>query len=255
MTYDRLPANDPRTVARDIPGISDLIFPQLTAGLVAYLNKNIGACSGVEPISQEVIELSKLKRSMLFEIAYARGEQILRGEENANWHECLDVASRRQHRHFDASIPTSLVASDKLVAEKVGGNLASMLRQLEPRYPTSKMVESPKVSGYQWIGTGVGDFSIGSTLIEVKCTNKNFGAGDYRQVLMYWLLSYASAVEHGSAEWTKCVLLNPRLNKYVNCFFSELVKITAGGMSKVEILELFSNIIGKDTLRRVSELV
>ena len=255
MTYDRLPANDPRTVARDIPGISDLMFPQLTAGLVAYLNKSIDSCSGVEPIPSELIELSKLKHSMLFEVAYARGEQLLRGATGADWHECLAVATRRQRRHFDADIPISLVDSDKSIAEKVGRNLASILMQLEPRYPTSKMVEAPKIAGYQWIETGEGDFSVGTTLVEVKCTNKNFGAGDYRQVLMYWLLSYASAVEHGSTEWTKCVLLNPRLNKFIEFFFSDLVHITGAGRSKVEILELFSSIVGKDTLRKASELV
>lgn len=31
---------DPRTVARDIPGVFDEVFPQLTPGVVAYLNKS-----------------------------------------------------------------------------------------------------------------------------------------------------------------------------------------------------------------------
>ena len=255
MTYDRRPAKDPRTVARDIPGICELLFPQLNAGVVTYLNKGISSCSGVEAIASELVELSMLNHAMLFEIAYARGEQLLRGVNDADWDECLDTATRRQRRHFDAKIPTALEDKDRLVAERVAKNLACMLRHVEPRYPTGKLIEPPKIAGYQWIATGEGDFSVGTTLVEVKCTNKNFGAGDYRQVLMYWLLSYASAIEHGSAEWTRCVLLNPRLNKYFSFFFSDIVQITAAGRSKVEILELFASVIGKDTLRKVSELV
>ncbi len=38
MRADRSPMRDPRTVARDIPGVLDVLFPRLTSGLVNSLN-------------------------------------------------------------------------------------------------------------------------------------------------------------------------------------------------------------------------
>lgn len=69
---------------------------------------------------------------------------------------------------------------------------------------------------------------------------------------MYWLLSYASAIEDKSTEWKYGVLLNPRLNKYIEFDFTDLVKIFGAGRSKIEILELFSSIIGDYALRMES---
>lgn len=62
---------------------------------------------------------------------------------------------------------------------------------------------------------------------------------------MYWLLSYAASVEGKAEEWKSGVLLNPRLNSYVDIDFQELVNLTSGGRSKVELLELFSSVISE----------
>ncbi|MNG00972.1 hypothetical protein D3C84_839300 [compost metagenome] len=57
---------------------------------------------------------------------------------------------------------------------------------------------------------------------------------------MYWLLSYAAAVETGNDEWRSCVLMNPRTGKLVNIDFDEFIQLTGGGRSKVEILQAFA---------------
>lgn len=41
---------------------------------------------------------------------------------------------------------------------------------------------------------------MGDKLIEVKCSGRNFGSADYRQILMYWLLSYMASIEKDTPE-------------------------------------------------------
>lgn len=253
MVSSRLSMKDPRTVARDIPGIFDVIFPQLTQGTVAYFNKKAVIFPGLEVLSEDNVQSSTLQKAMLFEIAFARGEQILNGFSEADWDDCLRVAIRRQRRHFDAQLPDEILPIDRKTAECVAHNLATILRHMRLKAPEYELIHSPKVPGYQWITSGEGDFSLGQTLIEVKCTSSNFGSADYRQVLMYWLLSYASAIEQNTLEWTSVMLLNPRKNYVVDLSFNEIVEVTAAGKSKIEILELFSSMVGDFALKALTE--
>lgn len=254
MALSQFPMRDPRTVARDIRGIFDVIFPQLTAGVVAYFNKRAIAFCGIEAIPDELVDASTLKHAMLFEISFARGEQLINGMTKADWKDCLEVAGQRQRRYFDATLPDVLLDSDIVVAEWVGHNLFNMLAEIQKNASDGELIIAPEISGYQWITSGEGDFSFGRKLIEVKCTNGNFRSADYRQVLMYWLLSYASAIEHDSQEWVNCILLNPRSNHVVEVPFDDIIFATAAGRSKIEILELFSSLVGEYALRALSEV-
>jgi hypothetical protein len=249
MTTDRLPARDPRTVARDIPGIFDSLFPQLAPGVVAFFNRKSYEADGCEPVPSAVIEASTLQRAMLFEIAVAAGEQLVAGKDPIDWDACLQLAVARQMRHFDAKPPTGLTAADKIVAETVARNLFSMLMQLKAATSEQFLTVSPRIPGLQWISSGVGDFSLGSQLIEVKCTNKHFSASDYRQIVMYWLLGYASSVEGGAAEWSHAILLNPRLNRVLRLPFDEIISVISTTRSKVELLQLFSAMVGDRDLQ------
>ncbi len=253
MPYNRSPVADPRTVAREIPGICDSMFPQLTGGLVAQLNRRTHSCAGVEPIPYDMVSASSVKPSMLFELAVARGQQIVTGRAEADWGECLSIATDRQKRHFDAQIPRALGEVDMAVAEWVGGNLARMLDHLRVENPGGDLVHSPRIVGYQWISSSEGDFALGQRLVEVKCTSGNFGSADFRQVLMYWLLSYAGSVERDYREWEDCVLLNPRLNHMLEISFDEVIGLSGGGRSKVEILEMFAFVVGEYGLKAVSD--
>jgi hypothetical protein len=244
MAYNRLPLRDPRTIAREIPGVCDILFPQLTTGTVLFFNKGMKAFDGISAIPDELVKTSTLQHAMLFEVAYARGEQILEGTKNADWSTCLKLAIERQKRHFDAVLPAKFTASDIEVADWVGKNMANMLRKMESDLAEDSLIHSPKIPGYQWIASGNGDFALGKKIIEVKCSSRNFGSADYRQILMYWLLSYASSLESNSIEWQTGILLNPRLNHIVEVSFDELVATTAAQKSKIEILELFSSIVG-----------
>lgn len=253
MVYSRLPMKDPRTVARDIPGIFDIIFPQLSSGAVAYFNKNSVASTDLQGIQDEDVKKSNLKRAMLFEIANVRGEQILNGHKVANWDECLQIATERQSRHYNVTIPEALTVSDIFVAEGVGQNLVLMLNEINIENLEPGIVYSPEIYGYQWITSSVGDFAVSDKLIEVKCTSRNFGSADYRQVLMYWLLSYAAALSHDKQEWKTVALINPRLNHKVELSFDEIIRVTSAGKTKVQILELFSSIVGDYALKSLPE--
>jgi hypothetical protein len=242
MTTPRLPASDPRTIARDIPGVLDGLFPQLVPGIVAHFNRRSLADPRCKAVAKELVAASSMQRAMLFELAVAVGERLAEGD-SFNWETCLNVAIVRQRRHFDAQIPAALSDADRVAALAVAENLATMLETVRADAGDAPLLSSPRIPGYQWIASGVGDFSAGPSLIEVKCTRKHFSASDYRQILMYWLLGYAGSMEGDSTDWTDGILLNPRLNLVLRLPFDEIVAVTAAGRSKVELLELFSSMV------------
>lgn len=250
MALKRLPFRDPRTVARDIPGVLDMLFPRLSGGLVASLNRKAFSFEGIEPVSSEMIDQSQLQKAMLFELAVARAEHILAGETNSEWEDCIQVAVKRQSRHFDAKVPGEVTASDRSVAEHAAQNLVAMLGSVQEQNPGCQLETSPVIPGMGWIASGVGDFSLGRILIEVKHTGRNFGAGDFRQVLMYWILKYAGIIEQEADVWSDCLLLNPRRNSALLVNFDTLLQSASASSNRVELCELLRSIVGYDLERR-----
>lgn len=59
----------------------------------------------VTAVPDELVEQSALKRAMLFELAIARAERLLSGHLEPDWDECLQVATKRQSRHYDVKVP------------------------------------------------------------------------------------------------------------------------------------------------------
>jgi hypothetical protein len=246
----RLPARDPRTVARDIPGLLDTLFPELTPGVVIHLNRTAKSSPSCDAIEDDVLNASTLPSAMLFELAYAAGEQLL-NEEKIDWEKAAAIATARQQRHFDAKPPQRISKSDIYAAERVANNLATIVTEMAGDAP---VLTSPRIPGYQWIASGVGDISIENKLLEVKCSSRRFGSSDYRQVLMYWLLSYAASIENEETEWGACILINPRLNLIVEFAFNDLVLAVSAGRTKVELLELFAWLVGDRSGRTVSHV-
>jgi hypothetical protein len=250
MPSKRLPARDPRTVARDIPGVLDILFPRLTGGLVNALNATMFSFSGITPIPSEAIDESKLQKSMMFELSMVRAESELRGGAVASWDECLAIASARQRRYFDARIPENLEPSDILVADHAAQNLVAMLNSVQAQRPSATLEYAPLIPGLGWVASGNGDFAIGTTLIEVKHTDRNFGAGDFRQVLMYWLLRYAQTVENDSEVWSDVLLLNPRRNAALLVGYEYLLRSASASSNRVELVELLRSTVWQDLDRR-----
>lgn len=247
----RLP-RDPRTVARDIPGILDALFPQLAPGVVLHLNNTSYSVDACESIDERLVAESRLQNAMLFEIAYAVTEQRVPDQSAViDWAAALAVAVRRQRSHFDAKLPEGLDISDQQIAIGVARNAVQMLSTFAP---LEQIVKSPFVPGLQWIASGVGDFGFDRTLVEMKCTARRFGASDYRQILMYWLLSYAASIEGRGTEWEKGVLMNPRLNLVVVVDFDDLLRTVGAGRTKVEVLELFRWLIGDHSSRLIEQV-
>lgn len=250
MPFNRLPARDPRTVARDIPGVLDILFPRLTGGLVNALNATMFSFPDVSPIPAEMIDKSRLQKAMMFELSMARAESELRSGIAASWDECLAVASKRQRRHFDAHIPEKLEVEDILVAEHASRNLVAMLNSVKAQRPSAVLEHAPLIPGLGWVASGNGDFAIGSTLIEVKHTERNFGAGDFRQVLMYWLLRYARTIENDGAMWSDILLLNPRRNAALLVNYDYLLRSASASSNRIELVELLRSAVRQDFDRR-----
>lgn len=238
---------DPRTVAREIPGIFDEIFPQLTPGIVAHFN-NSALAVPIYPLRQDLLRRSTLQRAMLFELGYTVGEQFLEGATGIDWPSCFAKALRRQRAYFDAKLPDRLAAGDQILAEIIGRNLASAITEIS-NLSGCPIAIRPRIPGLEWIASGYGDFSFGSTLVEVKCTMKRFSSADYRQVAIYWLLSFAASIEGRSDEWQDFVLLNPRNGEKVSMTFNCFLSIISSGRTKVEILQLFQSLVGSRLTR------
>lgn len=251
MTGMRLPLRDPRTVAREIPGLLDGLFPQLAPGVVMHLNNGGYEIPDCRAVDERLIDSSPLQHAMLFELAFSLGEQLVEGSQEIDWDEVMRSAVQRQRKHFDARVPRELTDVDREIAWAVGSNLAAMVRQVSK---DTDIKIRPYIHGFQWIASGAGDFSFDRSLVEVKCSIKRFGASDYRQVLMYWLLSYAAALEGRGEEWQVVVLLNPRTNLVVEITVNDLLHFIAAGRSKIELLELFKWVVGDFSARAVDHL-
>jgi hypothetical protein len=102
MVTKRLPANDPRTIARDIPGLFDALFPQLVPGFVANLNRQSIQVPECEAVSSDLVSASSLQKAMLFEVAVAAAEKLITDHGAVEWDACLSIALQRQRKHFDA---------------------------------------------------------------------------------------------------------------------------------------------------------
>lgn len=240
MRFLRLPFTDPRTLARDIPGVSEILFPGLVPGMVAGLNQTWLELDNIEAVSE--IELSKtsLAPAMLFEIAGVRAEFLLDRRELVE-EDYLAIALKRQSRFFDVQLPKSLTDLDKRLIENIAANLASGLVKLANG---KALTIAPRIAGLEWISSSHGDFCFENCLIEVKCTSKNFSASDYRQVLLYWLLNFSYAlVNPDVATWKYGVVFNPRKNRYVRLEFEELHRLVSGGRNIIETVELLQNTV------------
>jgi len=250
MQRSRFLYKDPRTVARDIPGILDVLFPKLSGGLVTSLNKNIFFFDNISPLPESLIEKTSLQKSMLFELSVVRAEGIIHGDQLADWNKYLHFASQRQSRHYDARIPKSLNNQDISLAEHAAQNLVSMLASMQAQRPGVVLEHGPLIPGLGWIASGQGDFALGSMLIEVKHTERNFGSGDLRQVLMYWLLKYARSIENSGEYWSEVLLINPRRNAALRIEYDYLLRSASAHLNRVELLELLRSLVNQEAERR-----
>ena len=238
---------DPRTIARNIPGLFDAVFPQLTSGVVTYLNKS-ELTLPIRQLSPDDLRRSTLQRAMLFELGCTLGEALIRGAVVIDWPGCFEENLRRQRVYIDAVLPDQLTEVDQILAESVGRNLAGAMMEMSRKSGCGIAVR-PQIPGLEWISSGYGDFSLGPTLVEVKCTAKRFAAADYRQIAIYWLLSYTASIEGRSKEWQNFVLLNPRRGVKVSMKFDNFLSIISSGLTKIEILQTFQSLIGSRCTR------
>lgn len=238
---------DPRTVARDIPGVLEEVFPQLTPGVVAQFNGSARTLP-VVPLSEALLAQSTMQRAMLFELGCVVGERILETGSDIDWPRCFAETIRRQRLYFDAKLPRQLDPVDQMLAETVGVNLAAALSEIS--FESGLPIDTrPHIPGLEWIASGYGDFALGTTLVEVKCTSKRFSSPDYRQVAIYWLLSYAASIEGRGNEWRNLVLFNPRSGEKVSMTFDTFLTTIGGGRTKVDLLQLFKTLVGSRQVR------
>lgn len=187
---------------------------------------------------------------MLFELAIARAERRLAGHLGPDWENWSQIAPMRQSHHADAKVPVTIADCDRQVAERSTQNLVAMLISVKEQDPEAKLEASPTIPGMGWIATGAADFSLCSILVEVKHTDLKFVSGDFRQVLMYWVLNYASSIEGDADVWSDCLLLIPWRNSALRVSFSKLLRSASASPSCVELYKLLRSVVGQDLERR-----
>lgn len=239
MRILRLPYKDPRTVARDIPGISELIFPGLVPSLVAYLNRTYCPLPGLKNITESLAKSSVNSGAMLFEIAYVLAEKKLE-KLPITMELCIGEAIDRQQRFFDAVPPKNLSDSDLELVELTSQNLVQGLLFLSDG---ARVLKEPAIPGMGWVSSGVGDFAFAQTLVEVKCSATNFSASDYRQILLYWLLKYADVIGKNESVWENGILFNPRRNRVIKMDFLTLHSLVSNDRTLIETIELLQSIM------------
>lgn len=239
---------DPRTVARELPGLFEIVFPGLTPGLVAHLNGSRSALPDA-PVSDDLIRSSVMSPALLFEVACVRADRLVEGNEAADdAGSCLAEAWLQQSRFYDARRVETIGDQDWSTACLVGDSLYRSLLIAEGTMG-GPLVVRPSVPGCQWIGNSWGDYAVGDCLVEVKCVSGNFGGADYRQVLIYWMLSLVAEIEgHGSA-WKEAVLINPRRGLMVDLHLPDLLAIVGRGATHVEMMQRFLSVVGERSPR------
>lgn len=115
-------------------------------------------------------------------------------------------------------------------------------------------VRPGELIGLGWVASGNGDFALGPTLIEVKHTERNFGSGDFRQILMYWLLKYARlkyarSIENNGDFWSEILLLNPRRNTALFLNYAYLLQSASARLNRVELVELLRSAVSQEIER------
>jgi len=247
-------ASDPRTIAREVAGVFDAVFPQLAPGIVAHFNRNHSRfIEGGTIIGPGILDRSTLQRAMLFELAVAIAEDQLQAPGNIGWEQCLARAGARQRRFFDANIPTLLTEEDRRVAAQVANNLLIGIAEIADG-EDDEVIAMPRIPGYRWIATGEGDFATKGTIIEVKCSSKRFSSADYRQIVIYWLLKHIYSAEFGGLAWNNGVLINPRLCLLVEFPFKHLVELIAFDSSVISVTDKFASVITDRIEDRAGEI-
>jgi hypothetical protein len=204
------------------------------------------AFADLQSIPNELVTQSKLHKTLLFELSMVRTELLLEGLSDPKWEDCLEKALERLSLHFDVRAPERLEQCDLEVASIGSHNLYEMLTRIHSQNPSEQLEKSPAIPGLGWIASGVGDFSLGPILIEVKHTDRNFISGDFRQVLMYWLLKYAGAIENTGNIWSDVLLLNPRRNAGLLVKFDYLLRSASANSSRIELFELLRSMVGQE---------
>lgn len=235
---------DPRTVARDIPGFFEVVFPGLTPGLVAHFNATARSVK-YETVTDEQVRRSSLNPALLFEVACVRTDKLIKHSPDADVARlCLDEAWTRQSKFYDSRYVESIGDEDWGLARIVSSSLYGMLRELSQE-DADGIVIRPPIRGCQWIASSAGDYSIGECLIEVKCSSGNFSGADYRQVLMYWILSLIADMEGRGRAWSNAVLVNPRRGLVVDLDIPSFLPIVGRGATNVEMMQRFLAAIGE----------
>lgn len=244
-------AADPRTIARDVAGVFEAVFPQLVPAVVSHFNRSYSrVINGYQSVSVDLLDQSSLQRAMLFELAVVVAEQLLIDEGDFNWGACLDSACEKQQRYYDADLPNQLEDNDRRVVLIIANNLLVALREIGDKEGAAIVIQ-PRIPGYRWIASGVGDFATSNTIIEVKCSSKKFTTADYRQIVMYWLLTYISAIEKNDDCWNRGILLNPRLGLQVEFKVDDLISVIAFQRSAIAVVESFAAIIDEGPVREI----
>jgi len=126
---------------------------------------------------------------------------------------------------------SSLSGADWEEASTLSLRLADYARNLLEEESASILL-SPALPGCGFVDAAEADFSVGSTLVEVKAVGRTFRGTDIRQVLVYAALDEAANRPYA---WSRVALCNPRQGTTLMWTLDDLC-IEVSGRPRSEVL-------------------
>ncbi len=250
---------DLREFSRNFGGLLNEIFPLMNSGFINGFNEKyeIGL-NFLDDISVSLMQETNIMEAFLFEFCLVFCEARisdntldLRRKFSSLWAQTI----LKQKKYYDCHIKkSSALSSSELdaivnVAHKILNNFLIMKEKLTRLQTENNLdiVISPVIPGFGTLDPSYADYSIGETLIEVKCTKSKFSTADYNQVFIYWLLStmWNVLVDNKALLYKNFSLVNLRRGEliYINGF--DFAYIVSGGKNFQSIIQMFSNILNR----------
>lgn len=188
--------------------------------LVRWVNSNLLSIGSRIDISGPT-DRNSLIAETAFQLASYRGQNPLRPAEEAE----------AEARRLIIQLPRGASAFAQLRPQE--WHSATTISQVITNFVSRREAPqySPRVPGCGVVDASNADVLAGSELIEVKTVNRQFRGSDYRQVLTYAAMLYASGTEVESV-----TLLNPRQGDAITLTLDHIAA-GASGQSRVELMQ------------------
>jgi hypothetical protein len=218
-----------RQLAKGFRELWDEVLPMLTPHFIRVFNeayrRDIGDDASAVPSGRDTDPTVVAEFGFhVARLVHERGESF----DNVAHNDALLFDAERIALSLIASyekqkcIPPSAIPQE---ARSEGLLLVRNYRVFLAKHQPDDIEFSPSIQGSGFIDSCNADISVGKTLLEVKTVERNIASKDFRQLLVYLALQYAT----GDRRWSCAGFLNPRRGLVYEFSVDKIVPIISGG--------------------------